>query len=242
VKKVLGALIVVFLFQTSSDTAEKIRIAYPTRGNIFVTLPLAQKKGFFREEALEAEIIQIRGPVVRAGFLNGEIDYYAGFGSMISAAISGLPVKIVACYVPALPNMLIARPELKSVQALKGKTIMVAGIGSDPHAIARVMLKHFGLDPDKDVQFIRGPAAEGRLAALDQGLVAATIVGPPLDLEGKKLGLNILARSQELVSYPVTGVIATVKKIKEHPDEIKRVIKAGIKANRYIRAEREGTI
>ena len=77
---------------------------------------------------------------------------------------------------------------------------MVAGIGSDPHVIARVMLKHFGLDPDKDVQFLRGPAAEGRLAALDQGLVAATIVGPPLDLEAKKLGLNILARSQELVS------------------------------------------
>jgi ABC-type nitrate/sulfonate/bicarbonate transport system substrate-binding protein len=105
-----------------------------------------------------------------------------------------------------------------------------------------VILKHFGLDPDRDVQFLRGPAAEGRLAALDQGLVAATIVGPPLDLEGKKLGLNILARSQELVSYPVTGVIATVKKIKEHPDEIKRVIKAGIKANRYIRSEREETI
>ena len=240
--KILGGFLAIFLLQTSANAADKIRIAYPTRGNVFVTLPLAQKKGFFREEALEPEIIQVRGPVVRAGFLSGEIDYNAGFGSMISAAISGLPVKIVACYVPALPNMLIARPEFKSVQALKGKTIMVAGIGSDPHVIARVMLKHFGLDPDKDVQFLRGPAAEGRLAALDQGLVAATIVGPPLDLEAKKLGLNILARSQELVSYPVTGVIATVKKIKEHPDEIKRVIKAGIKANRYIRSEREETI
>jgi ABC-type nitrate/sulfonate/bicarbonate transport system substrate-binding protein len=240
--KILGCFLAIFLLQTSANAADKIRIAYPTRGNVFVTLPLAQKKGFFREEALEPEIIQVRGPVVRAGFLNGEIDYYAGFGSMISAAISGLPVKIVACYVPALPDMLIARPEFKSVQALKGKTIMVAGLGSDPHILARVILKHFGLDPDKDVQFLRGPAPEGRLAALNQGLIAATIVGPPLDIEGKKLGLNILARAQELVSYPVAGLIATLKKIKERPDEIKRVIKAGIKANRYIRTEREGTI
>ena len=52
----------------------------------------------------------------------------------------------------------------------------------------------------------------------------------------------MLARSDELFSWPISGLIATVKKIKEKPDEIKRVIKAGIKANRYIRQNREGTI
>jgi ABC-type nitrate/sulfonate/bicarbonate transport system substrate-binding protein len=228
----------------SAHAEDKIRIAYPTRGNIFATLPLAQKKDFFREEGLEPEIIQVRGPVVRAGFLSGEIDYYTGFGSMISAAIAGFPVKIVACYVPALPNVLIARPEFKSVRELKGKTVRVSGIGGDPHIIARLIFKHFGLDPDKDVTFVRSAAgsAEGRLAALSHGAVPATIVGAPLDLEGKKLGLNILARSQDLVSYPVAGLVATVKKIKGRPDEIKRVIKAGIKANRYLRDERKGTI
>ena len=242
--KILGGFLAIFLFQTSANAADKIRIAHPNRENMFVTLPLAQKRGFFREQAIEAEFIQIRGTASRAALLSGELDYYTGFGSMISAAIAGFPVKIVACYVPALPNVLIARPEFKSVQALKGKTIMVGGLGTDPHIIARIILKHFGLDPDKDVKFVpsAGGSAEGRLAALNQGSVAATIVGSPLDIEGQKLGLNILARSQELVSYPVAGLVATVKKIKERPDEIKRVIKAGIKANRYVRAEREGTI
>ncbi|HEY7320364.1 MAG TPA: hypothetical protein VIE89_22585 [Candidatus Binatia bacterium] len=75
--KLLGSFLAIFLLQSSANAADKIRIAYQTRGNIFVTLPLAQKKGFFREEGLEPEIIQVRGPVVRAGFLNGEIDYYA---------------------------------------------------------------------------------------------------------------------------------------------------------------------
>jgi ABC-type nitrate/sulfonate/bicarbonate transport system substrate-binding protein len=75
--KLLGSFLAIFLLQSSANPADKIRIAYQTRGNIFVTLPLAQKKGFFREEGLEPEIIQVRGPVVRAGFLNGEIDYYA---------------------------------------------------------------------------------------------------------------------------------------------------------------------
>ena len=77
---------------------------------------------------------------------------------------------------------------------------------------------------------------------MKQGLTAATIVAPPGDFLGKKMGFVVLARSQELFSYPSSGLVVTTKKISEKPDEVKRVIKAGIKANRYIRQNREGTI
>jgi len=40
----------------------------------------------------------------------------------------------------------------------------------------------------------------------------------------------------------VSGIVASVRKIKERPDEIKRIIKAGIKANGYILQNRENTI
>ena len=77
---------------------------------------------------------------------------------------------------------------------------------------------------------------------MKQGLTAGTLGSPPLDYLGKKMGFVVLARAHELFSYPTSGVIASVKRIKEKPEEIKRVIKAGIKANRYIRQNREGTI
>jgi ABC-type nitrate/sulfonate/bicarbonate transport system substrate-binding protein len=64
----------------------------------------------------------------------------------------------------------------------------------------------------------------------------------PTDFLGHKMGFVILVRAHELFSFPVSGVVASVKKIKEKPDEVKRVIKAGIKANRYIRQNREGTV
>jgi NitT/TauT family transport system substrate-binding protein len=242
VNKIFLVLLTIFVFQVSAHAADKIRIGYPAPLGHFITLPLAQKKGFFREEGIEAEMILLRGPATQAAFLNGEIDYFPGIGAMVSAAVAGVPVKVVACYVPAFPIMLIARSEFKSVQELKSKTIMVGNIGAGPYVIARMILKHFGLDPDKDVKFIPGPSSEARLAVLNQGLVAATVATPPFDFHGKKLGLNVLARSHELFSYPEAGLITTVKKMKERPDEIKRVIKAGIRANRYIRTEREGTI
>ena len=64
----------------------------------------------------------------------------------------------------------------------------------------------------------------------------------PLDFLGKKMGFVVLARAYELFSYPTSGVVASLKRIKEKPDEVKRMIMAGIKATRYIRQNREGTI
>ena len=68
------------------------------------------------------------------------------------------------------------------------------------------------------------------------------MLGPPLDFAAKKQGHNILARADEVLIFPETGLVAGVKKIQDKPDEIKRVIKAGIKANRFIRTNRDGTI
>ena len=73
-------------------------------------------------------------------------------------------------------------------------------------------------------------------------MVDAAIPAPPLDSEAKKKGFNILARADEILVFPETGWVAGVKKIQEKRDEIKRVIKAGIKSNRYIRSNRGGTI
>jgi NitT/TauT family transport system substrate-binding protein len=242
VNKLLGSLIFVFLFQTSAYAVDKIRIGYPVAAGHFITLPLAQQRGFLKEKSIDAELVQIRPLAAAPALANGEIDYYAGVGPMVTAAIRGVPVRLVATYVPTFPIALIARPEFKSVPDLKGKAIGIGVVGSSPNIVTRLILKHFGLDPDKDVKSVPGGSADSRLAALQKGLIAAAVLVPPFDFFAKKSGLNILARAQDLVTYPEGGLSTTAKKIQERPDEVKRVIEAGIKANRYIRGEREGTI
>jgi NitT/TauT family transport system substrate-binding protein len=240
--KIAVVLLTLFVLQTAVHATDKIRISYPVPAVHFTTLPLAQKKAWFKEEGIDAEIIRVSDTAARAALVNGEIDYLTTIAVPVLAAVGGMPIKIVACYVPTIPIMLIARPEFKSVQDLKGKTTMVSGPGGGPTVIARMIFRHFGLDPEKDVKLLPGGSSDARLAVLSQGLVAATVVAPPFDFHAKKLGLNILARAHELFDYPVSGLSTTIKKIKERPDEIKRVIRVGIKASRYIRAEREGTV
>ncbi len=91
------------------------------------------------------------------------------------------------------------------------------------------------LPSDKEVKFLATGPLDSRFAAMKQGLTAATLGSPPTDFLSKKMGFVVLARAHELFSYPISGIVASVKKIKERPDEVKRVIKAGVKANRYIR-------
>jgi ABC-type nitrate/sulfonate/bicarbonate transport system substrate-binding protein len=241
-RKSLLVSIAAIVLHTSVYAADKIRITVSGLSGQFMTFPLAQKRGFLKEEGIEAEIIRITGAASRTALGSGEVDYGTGLGSNIGGAMTGLPIKVVACYVPAPVLALVTRPEFKSVQALKGKTVGILVFGGVAHFAARVMAKHFGLDPDKDMKFIAVGPVEARFAALTQGLIDATLLAPPLDYEAKKRGFNVLARADEILIFPETGLVSSVKKIQERPDEVKRVIRAGIKAYRYIRGNRDGTV
>jgi ABC-type nitrate/sulfonate/bicarbonate transport system substrate-binding protein len=235
-------LLAIFVLQTSVEAADKVRIAIGSPNISQLVFPLAQKRGFFREEGLETEIISMRGNVPVAALVNGEIDYYSGIGPVVVAAVRGVPVKVVACYVPGSPNVLLARPEIKSVKELKGKTIAVGPFGSNPHLLAKMIVKYSGLDADNDVKFLSTGPPESRFLAMKERLAAAAVLSSPFDFLGKKVGFVVLARAYELFSYPNGGLTASIMKIRERPDEIKHVIKAGIKAARYINQNREGTI
>jgi NitT/TauT family transport system substrate-binding protein len=237
----LGAIVVICVLQTSAQAADRIRIGMPADAGQF-TLPLAQKRGYLRDEGFDAELITITGPVANVALANGDIDYFTGFGSAIRAMVQGqLPTRIVVCYRPVAHFVLVSRAEIKTVKDLKGKTIG-ASPGTAPDLVARLMMKHFGLEPDKDVKFIGSPGGETALVRMSQGQIDAQVMPVPWDYRARKLGLNILARAEDLFTYPISGLITQTRKIKERPDEIRRVIRAGIKANRYIRTNRDGTI
>jgi len=239
-RRLFGVLLASLFLQTSVHAADKIRIGVPQFAVQFITLPLAEKRGFLKEEGLEAEMIRISGNAASAALVSKELDYSVAL--QVQSAIAGLPLRVVACYVPATFIVLMAQPRFKSVKELKTGTIAVSNFASPPIFIARMIAKRFGLDPDKDLKFLASGLPEARIAALSQGLASAAMLPVPWDSRATKMGFIGLARAYELFKYPDVGLATTLNKIKERPDEVKRVIKAGIKANRYIRTNRDRTI
>jgi NitT/TauT family transport system substrate-binding protein len=241
-KALLSSLAVVFFFFGDAQAADKIRISVTNFNMSFLPSGIAVKKGFFKEEGLEAEVIRMNANVAIAALAGGDCDYTMVFGSVVRAAIRGLPVKVVASFIDSSTHALIARPEVKSVQELKGKTMGVQAYGATDHVAAAMMLKHFGVDPDKEIKTVALGSAAARLAALKEGVVDVAVVAPPADAEAKKLGFSILTRAYEVFNFPFVGLGTQVKKIQEKPDEVKRTIKALIKANRFLRQNRDGAI
>jgi ABC-type nitrate/sulfonate/bicarbonate transport system substrate-binding protein len=242
-RKIFVALLMVFLVYASGDAADKIRIAY-SAGTGSILFPIAHKRGFLKAEGIDAEVIRMTGNVPIAALVNGEIDYHTSPGPAVRAAIQGLPLRVVAAYGEGGSWVLVSRTNIKSVPELKGKVIAVGNPGSGPDTNGRILVKHFGLEPDRDVKFVAAAEGlpEGRLLRVQQGLVDATVVPIPADLSAKKLGLNVIARSYEIYKPTTFGLITTTRKIKEKRDEVKRMIIAGIKASRYIRANREASV
>src|SRR5215475_14298315 len=206
-----------FLLQSSVHAAERIRSGsdfLPSPRTISLSLWDRRRVSFKRRNFKQN--LSAWWPAVIS---KRAIDYYANLGPGVTAAIRAIPVKVVACYVPRSPTALIAHPEFKSVQELRGQTIGLQSLGGSLMGTARLIFNHFGLDPDKEIKFLATGVMERRFAFMNQGLTAATLTGPPNDFLGKKMGFVVLARANELFSYPVGGLVASVRKIKERPDE-----------------------
>ena len=236
------AAVALLVLTGSAEAIDKIRIGFPELAVQFMPLPLGEKRGLFKEEGLQAEFIRMTPPVGLAALTAGEIDYYTAIGPGVSATIRGVAVKAVAGFTTGAPFVLVARPEFKWVSDLKGKAVAINTYGSPLEVGGRLIVKHFGIDPDKEVKFLATGLYESRLASVQQGLTAGAMGSTPFEFYGAKLGLVVLARALDLFNYPASGLVATTKKIKERPDEIKRVIKAGLKANRYIHRNRDGAL
>ena len=160
--------IFVILFTTlflvvSADAADKVRISISNLSGQFMTYPLAHRRGFLKEEGIEAEIIRVTGGAASAAMSSGDLDY--GTGMAVGGAITGaLPVKVVACFVPAPVFALVSRPEVESVEELKDKTVGISTFSGLSIFGARVIAKHFGLDPDKDLKFVAIGAVEAAIS------------------------------------------------------------------------------
>jgi NitT/TauT family transport system substrate-binding protein len=215
--KIILASLITLLLHASTEAADKIRIGVPELNAQFLPLAFAEKRGFFKEDGLQGEIIRINPTVALAALVSGELDYWTVIGNSVAAAIQGAPLRVLACYVPGSPSALIARPEFKSVQELRGTAIGLNTSGGALESTARLIFKHFGLDPDKDIKFLPLGTNERRFSAMKQGLTAGTMGSPPLDFLGKKMGFVVLARAYELFSYPTSGVVASLKGSKKNP-------------------------
>ena len=236
------AVLALFPWGGAAAAADKVRLSISSVDVSFLTAGLASKRGFFRDEGLDLELIRMNANVSITALSTGDIDYTMVFASVVRGALRGLPMKVVASFMDSSTHLLIARPEYKSIRDLKGKTLAVSTFGATSDVAARMMIKQGGVDPERELKIIPLGAERARYAALREGIVDVAVLSPPTDSEATRSGYRVLSRFFEHFKLPFTGLGTNTKKLKEKPDEVKRMLKALLRANRFVRSNREGTI
>jgi NitT/TauT family transport system substrate-binding protein len=222
--------------------AQKVNIAVSNPDMSFLSGGVAKFKGFFKEEGLDAELVQITANVSIAALASGNIDYNLILQSVVTGNLRGLPIKVAGILIERPNHVFVANPKLARFTDLKGRKIAISSFGSATDILARLTVEHFKLNPQKDVQFIAAGSSSGRLAQLESGLVDAAVVSPPSDQVAEARGFKTLVRTRDVLLFPVNGVGLHEQKLRNSRPEVTRVLRALLKANRFILDDRKGAI
>lgn len=230
-------------FAPAHAQPKKIRFSTTSIAITELQFRIAQMKGFYREEGLDVETILIRGSVGMQALIGGSVDYASAAGSIIAAGVRGAPVRLVLI-VNAKPQFdLVGRPEIKSVQQLKGKIIGISSRGGAVDLLSQLILNHHGLTPNKDATLLVIGTPEELATALRAGVIAACLLSPPRQLILYREGFSRLAYSGDyLTHYPSGGVGATEEKIRSNPGEILAFVRASLKGLQYYSQHRAESI
>ena len=232
---------VLFLFWTILTSAasadDRIRIAYASRSIASILPFIANDKGFFKEEALEPQLILTRGTTSMAAAVSGDIEAIHIIGTAIRGIIQGLPLKVLTVNQKVPLFWLVTRPELKSFSDLRGKTMAVTTFGGSQQFAGNHMLRKGGIDPAKDIITIVSGDVPAQLQAQISGPVHITVLSPPTVFVARdRHKLNLLASmSDDYVNF-LSGLIVSERTLHDKPGVIKRALRALAKANRFFHA------
>jgi ABC-type nitrate/sulfonate/bicarbonate transport system substrate-binding protein len=227
---------VLFVLCPINAPAERIRTAIPRASLNYLSLPVAEVKGYFRDQGLENEVIVIPGTTAIAALVSGDVDYSGAGGSGMRAAVRGAPLKAILFQTEKVTWYLQASADIQKISDLKGKRVVVGTIGDTQDTLITMLLEREGLS-GRDVTRVAMPSRNttNTILSLKTGAFSAAVVNADESLLGEKEGLRTLAFVGDLFPYPFQGFVVTDKLIAERPHDIKRWLRAMARALMFIR-------
>jgi ABC-type nitrate/sulfonate/bicarbonate transport system substrate-binding protein len=234
-----GFLLLVFLICSASMTApsraEEVTLSYTASTLTFLPGRVAVDQGFFRQEGLDVKFIQMRTAALIPALANGHIDYTMSFLPPIDSALRGVPMQMLAVFVDRSLHYLVTRPTINSGAELRGKRFVLntVDLSGSTGLVFQAVLRHFGLDPLKDVKWISAPDSPALFAMVEQGVADATLLVPPWPLKARDAGLKVLFRAGDIYSAPLAGLSTNRRTIKENPNQVRRMLRALVRGSRF---------
>jgi len=214
---------------------KKLRLGIAATSVGFLPIYAAYHKGFYKDEGIDLEIILMSLAAANNAFFKSEIEYSAALTGLALAAVRNYPAKILIFTIEKPLQSFMSRKEIKVPRDLKGKKVAGSSPGGSATILAYQALKHFGLEPGKDVQVLpMGGSGAGRLAVLEQGVVDASLLSVPENIIALNRGYHELIFLGDVVAFPQNGFGTSVARIQQQPDEVFRMVRATLRGLQFV--------
>ena len=230
------------LLSEPAVSAERIVIGTPSRGLFEFPAVVAIRKGYYKDEGLDADKVQMQPAIAVKALISGDIDYLLAWGSAIRAAVTGVPIKAVVGMAARPLHVLIARPDIKTPKDLKGKIIGVDSFAGTVDYLSRVAARHFGFEPEKDIKIIVTGESPTRLAALRAGSIDATPIDVAFAMKAEDEGFRRLLYLGDIIELPLSGIAVTDNKLQTQREQVKKVVRGSLRGSRFMKQNRGETI
>jgi NitT/TauT family transport system substrate-binding protein len=222
--------------------AQTLRIPYvslsPTAGPLWI----AYEAGLFKKNNLSAELLYIPGgSTIIQAIISGDVKV-ANMAppSAIGAWAKGFDLTLIASGVDQLLETVVTGPAIKSVTDLKNRKIGVSRFGSLTDMALREALRHYKLNPDKDVTILQTGGEATRFAALTSGAIDGAMLSGDKLVQAEKLGYHVVIDLSKLpIYYPVNGVIASKKFLASNRDVARGFLRTWVEGIKLFKTDKE---
>jgi NitT/TauT family transport system substrate-binding protein len=222
----------------------RINAAYSSISSDQVGLYVAQEAGLFRKYGLETHFIYVAGaPRVIQSILAGDIQLgVAGGSALVSAVLGGADLVAAAAIVNIAPFYLVARPEVQTLQDLRGRPVGVTRYGSSTDFTLRFILRRAGLEPEKDVPILQMGGQSELAAAMEKGHIVATASSPPSMTKMQRAGAKILLTPKTIaLRSPFGSLVARRNFLATQRDVVKNFIRGYTEGLALLARDKEGS-
>jgi NitT/TauT family transport system substrate-binding protein len=225
---------------------EKIRLSHSALESSNAVWYLAQDRGFYKKNGLDADLIFIPSTTTSVtSLVAGDVQVAnASGGGVASAVVAGADLVLVSCYLNSLPYELVVNESIKSAEDLKGKSIGISRIGSASDVAARALIKGLGLEADKQVMIMQVGGPAERAAAYRTGRIAGFPSPPGIIHLTQGMPFRIListADFQQRFDFPYICATTTKSYLARQRETVKKVLMAHIEAAQYFKTHKEET-
>jgi ABC-type nitrate/sulfonate/bicarbonate transport system substrate-binding protein len=203
--------------------AKRVRVAIPGYNITQIVFFTAKEKGYYKEEGLDVDLVQMTGTLSNLALMSGEVEFTSVPTAAMTANLRGASLRVLFATFERPLFWLYTRPQIRNVGELKSKKVGVGGLNQASYVLLKELLSTYGFEPGRDYTLIQAGDSSPRFMALTTGFIDATLLPLPWNFQARESGMHeLVALSKSEIVAPTGSIVIRDELLRTDPGLIEQ--------------------